>query len=68
MAPSSAYSPLSLLPGSDDFYLVDSVRLSCHDNPSKVRATLLVAPRRNQEVRRLMEQHGFRRIRFPREE
>jgi hypothetical protein len=65
MAPSPAYSPLSLMPGSSDEYLVDSVRLSCFENPSKVRATLMVAPRRNQEVRRLMEQHGYRRIRFP---
>ncbi len=68
MAPSSAYSPLSLIPGCDNQYLVDPVRLSCHENPSRVRATLLVAPRRNQEVRRLMEQHGFRRIRFPKGE
>lgn len=64
MAPSPDYSPLKLIPGSENVFMIDPVTLSCFGDPSKVRATLLVTPRRNQEVRRVMELHRFRRILF----
>lgn len=62
MAPAPPYSPFDY--DREGRFSVSTERLAMHDDPSIVRATIIVTRRHNREVRRLMDQHDYRQIRF----
>lgn len=62
MATPPPYSIFKRLDGEK--YVIDVRRFTDFGNPSKIRATLLAAPRGNLWAARLVKQHGYREIVF----
>jgi hypothetical protein len=64
MATPPIYSPFQPYSENDSRMVIDVNGLSRYPNPSKVRATLIVAPHDNRMATRAVSQYGYRHIVF----
>lgn len=67
MATPPAYSIFRPQSAGNSRMVIDLRRLADFNNPSKVRSTLLVAPRDNEWATRVVKQYGYRTIEFAEE-